>query len=67
MRDLPHDRVRVRAGSHAVSAQQLQGVAGDNLKGVDGRVTAVLHEGPVDSAEKAVRAAIVPERGESGR
>ena len=28
---------------------------------VDGEVTAVLHEGPVDSPEAAVRAAIVAE------
>ena len=28
---------------------------------VDGRVTAVLHEGPVDSPEAAVRAAIIAE------
>ena len=28
---------------------------------VDGRITAVLHEGPIDSPEAAVRAAIVAE------
>ena len=31
---------------------------------VDGRVTAVLHEGPVDSPEAAVRAAIASEHRE---
>ena len=35
---------------------------------VDGRVTAVLHEGPIDSPEAAVRAAIAAEfrEGEKG-
>ena len=32
---------------------------------VDGRVTAVLHDGPIDSPRAAVRAAIVAEHGSS--